>query len=109
MKGDSSIEQISHVYGKQAVVVSVDPRRVSIFARFAAVVATGVVTVVAAVVVFVAVGILVSFVAVVVVVVTSFKNCYCYHFYASIFDWISSSTSASYSIFNFKKIPTLGL
>ena len=28
-KGDSSIEQISHVYGKQAVVVSVDPRRVS--------------------------------------------------------------------------------
>eukprot|EP00752_Nemacystus_decipiens_P010757 g9574.t1 len=28
LKGDSSIEQISHVYGKQAVVVSVDPRRV---------------------------------------------------------------------------------
>eukprot|EP00904_Undaria_pinnatifida_P008175 jgi/Undpi1/4488/HiC_scaffold_17.g07842.m1 len=28
MTGDSSIEQISHVYGKQAVVVSIDPRRV---------------------------------------------------------------------------------
>lgn len=28
LTGDSSIEQISHVYGKQAVVVSVDPRRV---------------------------------------------------------------------------------
>lgn len=29
LTGDSSIEQISHVYGRQAVVVSVDPRRVS--------------------------------------------------------------------------------
>jgi glutamine amidotransferase/cyclase len=28
MKGDSSIEQISRVYGNQAVVISVDPRRI---------------------------------------------------------------------------------
>ena len=28
LRGDTSIEQISHVYGRQAVVISVDPRRV---------------------------------------------------------------------------------
>lgn len=33
LTGDSSIEQISHVYGKQAVVISVDPRRVSMSDR----------------------------------------------------------------------------
>ncbi|CAM9821721.1 unnamed protein product [Pylaiella littoralis] len=32
LTGDSSIEQISHVYGKQAVVISVDPRRVYVAA-----------------------------------------------------------------------------